>query len=98
MKGFHEIKNHAFFTNFDWEALNEMKMPSPLAEIVKEFPVKPKHTFSTKNQEVPKDSGYQIEGLSYNPDTLKERNSNLHWLINAVSDFFSTFILFLIIH
>ena len=26
MNGFQEIKNHPFFSKFDWEALNEMRM------------------------------------------------------------------------
>ena len=41
-KGFEEMKNHKFFTsvNFDWSALEQMKMESPLKPIIEARPSK----------------------------------------------------------
>lgn len=41
-KGFDDIKNHAFFKGFDWEALKSLQMKSPLEPIVRKYPHKPK--------------------------------------------------------
>lgn len=37
-KGWAEVKKHAFFNNFDWKALEEQRMESPLKEIVNQIP------------------------------------------------------------
>ncbi len=41
-KGFEEMKNHAFFTkvNFNWAELEEMKMKSPLKQIIDSHKIK----------------------------------------------------------
>jgi hypothetical protein len=69
--GFHEIKNHAFFRDFDWVKLESLEMVSPLRDIVKKYP---KRLVDIKDDDVDNknnDSEYtNIEGITYAPSQL----------------------------
>lgn len=64
-KGWHEIKEHAFFKTFDWKLLEEQKMESPLKDIVTRFPVAIKPYKPEPARPINQSEQEKVEGWTY---------------------------------
>lgn len=70
--GFDEIKQHAFFKDFDWAKLQRLEMVSPLKDIVKKYPMSLSKAKEGGNDSEANEGDYDnIGGISYAPTNLK---------------------------